>query len=88
MRVSQIVRRHGHPELHLGVEVEEPWLGEPGNVRRAVEVDDENAAAAAIDLAKVRRLRLRIIENLLDFGPRSAILDRGIERFKRATEPA
>ena len=58
IRLRQILRQHAHPELYLGVEVEEPWLGQPRHIRRLRHVDNQDAAALAVALAEVSSLGL------------------------------
>ena len=62
----KIFRRHGNPKLDFGIEGEEPRLSQPGHVRGARNVHNQNAATMAIALSEINRLGLCVIENLSD----------------------
>src|SRR5580700_9194588 len=82
--MRQVLRRHHHAKLDLGVKVEEPRLGEPGHVRGLRDLDNQNATALAVALAEVSSLRLDVVENLLHRGSSRSISNLRVERLNWA----
>ena len=75
----QVLRRHHDAEFHIGLEGEEPRLGQHGNFRVVRDVHDEDGAALAVLLGEIDRLRLDGVENLADLLAHRAIFDGGVE---------
>ncbi len=78
--LNQIFGRHNNTELHLGVEVEEPWLRQLQNIRRLLPHRQSRMPPRfAILRAKISSLRLQLIENLHHFGTRRPIPNTSIK---------
>ena len=79
----QVFRRHHDAEFNIGLEGEEPWLGQHGNFRIVRHIHDEDGAALAVLLGEINGLRLDGVENLADLLADRATLDGGVEDVMR-----
>src|SRR4029434_6815401 len=79
----QILRCHGHAELHVRVEGEKPWLRKRRDLRRVFQIYDHGYATPPVAPSEVDRLWLRCLQNSLQFLPDAAVSNRSVERLMR-----
>src|SRR5882672_10320648 len=65
----EVVRRHDHAELDVGVEGQKPRLGQRRDFRRVGHVNDEHGRALTILFGEIDRLGPHTFENTIELGP-------------------
>ncbi len=83
VRFAEIFGRHGGMEFDVSVEAEKPRLGERGDLRGVVEIDDDDAATLASELGEVSRFGLGFCHDLLDSRSRGTVFHirvKGLDR--------
>ena len=59
----QVVKVHCRMELEMGIERQKPRFRHGGDLRRILQVEEDEPGSLAIVCGKIRRLRLQISEN-------------------------
>ena len=81
---AEILRRHGGPYADGGVEGEEPGLGNGGELRGILHVEEYVTAAGTIGLSEVSGFGFEVGEDLLDKWSELAGSNGGIRGFRLA----
>ena len=77
----QVVKVHSGMQLDVGVEGQKPRFRHGGDLRRILQVEEDEPGSLAIVCGKIGRFRLQISENGFDGLAQAAIADRGIARL-------
>ena len=83
-RAAQIFWRHSNPEFNFSIEGQEPWLGQSGYIRRAIDIHNHDSTALPFPLAEPGVLRLDGIEYLLHLRANCSIFNECVERLNGA----
>jgi hypothetical protein len=70
-------------QLDVGIEGQKPRFRHGGDLRRILQVEEDEPGSLAIVSGKIGSFRLQIGENGFDGLGQAAIADRGIARFHR-----
>jgi hypothetical protein len=81
VRTAKIFGGHRNSELDFGVEVEEPWLGQPRDIGWAIDIHDQDSTAFAVTLREPDVFGLDGVENLFHLHPDGSVLDESVEGF-------
>lgn len=71
-------------DLDVGLEGEEPWLGEGGNFRGVGQVHDDDGGALSAELGEINGFGFEVFEDFVQFGTGGPVFDGGVEGVMRA----
>src|SRR3990172_681667 len=80
---SEVFWGHYDPELDVGVEGEEPRLGNRGYLRWIGKVEDQDRPSVPIPLCEIDRLGPGLFQDAFQFLADGPVPDGGVERFVR-----
>src|SRR5438876_270814 len=80
-RPGQVVGYHDRVNLDARIEREEPWFGDRRNLRRVLEIEENEPRALAVGVREIDRLRLQVSQDRLDGRPELAGLGGRVPGF-------
>ena len=80
-RAAKVLRSHRNPEFNFGIQAQEPGLGKPWDIGRAIDIHNQNSTAFAVSLAEPGVFRLDSLEDLFHLRPDGSVFRETVERF-------